>query len=391
MRRESHRRRGVYRASAGGWGHRAVYVGAALATASLLAGFGLAGYYFGTFSHVYPHSTATGANNAPYGVYYLSEYATYAGFIPNLNFSNASGAGPCQNGTANGTNVLNNTSTAAGVPMNLSLANATNSLNASNTFVCLNWVAGGNISYNWNFVNDTFQGYFANYSAWDNVSVAANNSTAIGWNNTTFNESLFNLTGNANLTNDWLNMTGCNPVFNNTTFLNMSNCRYFAGNNNTTYMPHGGFYNGTGAWVSSANNTSPDPWYWHPNQTGYLPGDVVYQATVAFANFTGPNMTYEMVVYFEGATPIPQVFFVNTGAGGTNETVTFLFDMSLAWTSALPMVLYGYNNTSMGGFFSAVIAEMMSVSITVYQCGVDATGSTACPMTTAPLLGSILS
>ncbi len=391
MRRESHRRRGWNRASAGGWGHRAVYVGAAVATASLLTGFAVAGFYFGTFSHVFPSNAAQGSSPAPYGVYYLSEYATFASSIPYLNLTNSS-AGPCQNVTANGTDQLNNSSLAAGVPLNLSAANATNSVNATATFVCLNSVFDGNISYIWDFSNGTFLGDFANYSAWDNVSVAANNTTAIGQTNTTFNESLENLTGDANLSGSWINETGCNPVFNNTSILNMSNCAYFAGNNNTTYYPHGGFYNGTGGWVSLANNSSPDPWYWHPNETGYLSSDLIYQATVAFANFTGANMTYEIAVDFAGATPIPQIFFVNTGAGGANETITFLFDMSLAWTTGLPGNDYGYSNTTDPGqgFFSAITAEVQSVSIIVYQCYADASGSTVCPMTTAPIFGSLL-
>lgn len=358
-----------------------------MATASLLAGFALAGFYFGTFSHVFNHSSATGVNNAPYGVYFLGEYSTYAGLLPNANFT--AGHGPCQNVTGNGTDQLNNTSVTAGVPLNLSDSNTTNSINNTTTYVCLNAVFDGNISYIWNYINGTFAGDFANYSAWDNVSVAANNSTVIGFNNTTFNESLFNLTGDANLTNDWLNMTGCNPVVNNTTFLNATDCAYFAGNNNTTYMPHGGFYASNGSWINEATNTSPMPWYWHPNQTGYLPSDEVYQASLAFANYTPANTTYEIVVDFAGATPIPQIFFVNTGGGGENETVTFLFDESLAWTTALPGGDFGYTNAT-ENFYSAVIAEIQSVSITVYQCYADATGHTACPMTTAAIYGSLL-
>ncbi len=394
MRRESHRRRGVYRASSGGWGHRAVYVGAAVATASRLMGFALAGFYFGTFSHVFNHSGAIGNQNAPYGVYYLGEYATYAGLLPNLNFTNTT-AGPCQNVTANGTNQLNNSSVRAGVPLNLTAANATNSINGSTTYVCLNAVFNGNISYIWDFVNGSFLGYLANYSAWNNIAVSVNNTSVMGANNdnTTFNESLFNLTGDLNLSNDWLNMTGCNPGFNNTSFLvnhTPQNCRYFAGNLNTTFLPHSGFWTSSGKWINETTATGPDPAWWHPNQTGYLPSDMVYQASVMFANFTPANTTYEIAMYMGGATPIPQVFFVNTGAGGQNETVTFLFDMSLAWTTAFPGNYYGYTNTTMDGFFAGIIAEISQVSMIVYQCYVDASGNTACPMTTAPLFGSLL-
>lgn len=388
MRRESHRRRGVRRARSGGWGHRAVYAGAIVATASLLAGFGVAGFYFGTFSHVFPQSSASGSETAPYGVYYLSEGATYAGMLPNANYTNASGGGPCQNLTANGTNTLNNTS--ASNPINLSASNATNSVNLTTTYICLNAVFGGNISYQWNFINGTF-GNFTNYTAWDNISAPVSNNTttnntSAGW----YNISLANLTGNANLTNSSLNISGCNPVFTNLSLL--PNCRWFAGNNNTTFMPHGGFYASNGTWISQANNSSPDPWYWHPNQTGYLPSDLVYQATIVIANYTPANMTYQVMVFFGGATPIPQVYYINTGAGGQNETVTFVFDMTLAWTTALAGNLYGStNNTTInGGMFSGVVADVDSVSLLVSQCYVDASGSTVCPEATAPIYGSIL-
>ncbi len=381
MRRDSHRRRGVRRARAGGWGHRAVYAGAIVATASLLAGFGVAGFYFGTFSHVFPQRIATNVPESPYGVVFLSSGAMFAGFLPNANFTNATGGGPCQNLTANGTNTLNNTS--ASNPINLSASNPTNSINATTTYICLNAVLGGNITYQWNFINGTYGG-FANYTAWDNTSApvsnntTANNNTA-GW----YNISLFNLTGNANLTASSLNISGCNPVWTNISGL--LNCRWFAGNNNTTFLPHAGFYAANGSWVSQASNASPDPVWWHPNQSGYLPDDSVYQATVAFANYTPAGMTYQIQVFFGGATPVPQVYYVNTGAGGQNETVTFVFDMSLAWTTALAGNLYGesLNNTT-------IIANIGSVSVLVSQCYVDATGSMVCPEATAPIYGSIL-
>ena len=352
MRRESHRRRGLSRASSGGWGHRAVYVSAAIATAALVTGFALAGFYFGTFDHVFAHSSAQGSSNAPYGVVYLGEYATYAGLIPGLNFTNVTfngmpGAGPCHNVTANGSNELNNSSVKPGVVLNLSAPDLNNSLiNTTSdtnitTFVCLNAVNEGNITYLWQFVNGTFvqsgtnaTDLFsdANYTGWDNVSLEANNTTVMG--NGTFNESLANLTGNANLSGDWLNESGCLPVFqlNNTSDVaNVTHCSFFDMNNNTTFIPHYGFWGTnstcpTGCWINETNSSGLDPAYWEPNQTGYLPSDQVYQASIGFlGNIT--NATYEVVVSFQYATPIPQVVFVNTG-GGQNETLTFLFDMT---------------------------------------------------------------
>src|SRR5579864_9046931 len=233
MRRESNRRRGLARASSSGWGHRAVYVGAAIATAALVTGFALAGFYFGTFSHVFNSSSANGNSNAPYGVEYLSEYATYAGLVSNFNFTNGTGAGPCHNVTANGTNQLNNSSTHPGVPLNLSASDSNNSVNATTTFVCLNAINNGNISYLWQFVNGTFVND-TNYTGWDTINVSANNTAVIG--NGSFTENLSALTGNANLSGTVINETGCAPVFNNTSFLNASKCNFFDANNNTTFM-----------------------------------------------------------------------------------------------------------------------------------------------------------
>ncbi len=376
MRRESHRRRGLSRASSGGWGHRAVYVGAAIATAALVTGFALAGYYFGTFSHVFDQSSASGNSNAPYGVVYLGEYATYASLISNFNFTNSSG-GPCVNVTANGTNQLNNSSLGPDVPLNLSASNTTDSVNATTTFVCLNAINNGNISYLWQFVNGTYVND-TNYTGWDTINVSANNTTAMG--NGSFNESLFNLTGNANLTNNWINETGCLPVFNNTSFANASRCHFFDANNNTTFMPHGGFFAPNGTWINETSTAGPDPWYWAPNETGYAPSDLVYQASIGFyGNIT--DMTYEVVVSFQYATPIAQVVYVNTG-GGQNETLTFVFDMSAAWTTALTNGSYGFPGNATDGFYSSVVAEIGTVSITVYQCYVDASGQTVCPSTT---------
>jgi hypothetical protein len=377
MRGESHRYRGVRRPSRGaGWGHRAVYVGAALATAALVTGFALAGYYFGSFSHVFNKATANGNENAPYGVQFLTEYATYASLISNFNFTNGT-SGPCANVTANGTNQLNASSMSPGVPLNLSMSNSTDSVNATTTFVCMDAINNANITYLWQFVNGTFVND-TNYTGWDMINVSANDSAVMG--NGSFNESLYNLTGNANLTNNWINETGCLPVLNNTTFASgaASRCAFFDANNNTTFMPHGGFFAPNGTWINETTNASPDPWYWEPNQTGYLPSDVVFQASIGFDGNIS-NMTYEVVASFQYASPIPQVVFVNTG-NGENETLTFVFDMSAAWTTALPGSDYGYTNAT-DGYFSAVVAEIGTVSITVYQCYADATGATVCPGT----------
>jgi hypothetical protein len=381
MGRESHRYRGVRRRSTGGWGHRAIYVAAAVATASLVSGFALAGYWFGTFSHVFPQATAQGLESAPYHVVFLGMGATYAGLLDYLNFTNVtwnSTTGPCENVTANGTNMLN--STGASMALNLSMPNATDSSNATvgagneTTIVCLNAVDNGGITELW--------GNYTNQSGWDNVSAPSNAS----FGNVTYNVSLANLTGNANLSGDTLNITGCNPVVNNTSIPELTNCPFFASNNNTTYLPHAGFWD-NGVWYSEANSSDNNSsTFWHPNQTGYLPSDSVFYASVLFYD-TAPNVTYEVDVEFQGATPIPQVFFVNTGSGDQNDTVTFVFDTTIAWTTALTNNSYGLvdgnvtNGTGFGSFDSYVVAQIGTVSVTVSQCYVDASAQLACPDT----------
>ena len=378
MRRESHRYRGVRRSSRGaGWGHRAVYVASAVAAASLIAGFGLAGYWFGTFSHTYSQATASGFETAPYGVKFLSAGATEAGLIPNLNWTgnNTTGInGPCQQlGSGNTSISLNTTAnwlnqsgalnaTILGSPNNNTLANS------NLTVFCLDAVNNAAVSYLW--------GQWTNQTSWDNITAAANNTTA-----PQFNVTLANLTGNYTnpAENGSLVFNGCNPVplsDNNTSLGALANCPFFAGNNETTYLPHAGFYNSTGQWVNESTNASPDPAYWHPNETGYLPGDTVFYAAIEFQD-AQPNITYQVDVEFAGATPIPQVFFVNSGVGG-NQTVLFLFDMSLAWTTGLPGSDYGYGNAT-GPFYSSVIAAIDTFSVTVSQCYIDHAGLMACP------------
>lgn len=372
MRREGHRYRGVRRSGRGaGWGHRAVYVASAIAAASLVAGFGLAGYWFGTFSHTYSQITTTGFESAPYGVVFLSAGATYAAFV-GFNYTNVtwnSTTGPCSALPANGTNELNQSGPAGA--FNLSASNLTTSSNATLTFVCLNAVDGGNISYLW----QNYSGHDPlNQSGWDNLSGAANGSQPAP----TFNLGL-NMTGE-NSTGS-VNITGCNPSVdgsNLTGAAELANCPFFAGNNQTTYVPHNGFYASNGTWINE-NAT-----WWHPLQTGYLDSDSVFYATIEFVD-TIPNVTYESVVDFAGATPVPQVFFLNTGAGGNNETVTFVFDMTAAWFTALPGNEMGYGDGNVtnetGGFHSNIFAAIDTFSITVSQCYIDGSGMVACPDT----------
>ncbi|MGB6501438.1 MAG: hypothetical protein WBG19_08585 [Thermoplasmata archaeon] len=265
--------------------------------------------------------------------------------------------------------------TGATSAMNLSASNLTTSSNSSLTLVCLNAVNNGTISYLW----QNYSGVDPlNQTGWDNITGAANNSLGLPSFNLGLNETGENATGA-------INITGCNPVIdanNITGDAELANCPFFAGNNQTTYVPHDGFYLSNGSWVSDAVlNDSTN--FWHPEQNGYLVSDELFYATIEFTS-PFPNMTYEVVVTFAGATPIPQVFFMNTGSAANNETVTFLFDMTAAWTTQLPGGDFGYNDgnvssNSTGGFGSAVWASINTFSITVSQCYIDASNNLACP------------
>ncbi|MGP8077969.1 MAG: hypothetical protein ACLQD8_03010 [Thermoplasmata archaeon] len=252
---------------------------------------------------------------------------------------------------------------------NLSAANLTVSSNATHTIVCLNAIDNATVSYVWQNYSGQSPLNISGWNSWSGNSSATNGSIPL---------PTFNLALNMSGANTTLNITGCNPVVvaNSTNAsAELANCPFFAGNTNTTFVPHDGFTASNGSWVPT-NNTP-----WHPGQFGYLPSDSVFYATVGFVNAV-PNVTYEAAVSFAGATPIPQVFFLNTGIGG-NETVTFVFDMTAAWYSALPGGAYGYNVTAGNdsGFYSDVYAAVDTFSVTVSQCYIDASGLLACPDT----------
>jgi hypothetical protein len=281
-----------------------------------------------------------------------------------------------------------------GAQFAINLTNGTgtnNSQDLNHTIICLNAVNNGTVSYLWqNYTGyDPLNNTTDPNGSWNNISAPAN----LNFSTPYFNISqgwLYNASNNSSN----INITGCNPYasLNNTTLAleKLANCGFFVGNNQTTLLPHAGFYlNSTTntSWVSTANNTSAYAAWWHPGQMGYLPGDTVFYVSVAFLN-TLPNMTYEIVLSLAGATPLPQVFFVNTGAGGNNSTITFVFDMTAAWTTAFPMGNmtaggYGYyaNNSSNSteGFSSDIIAAIDTFSATVSQCYIDASGMLACP------------
>jgi len=347
MHRTSRRRRGIARSSSVGWGHRAVYAGAALATAALVAGFALAGFYFGAFSHSYNQTSASGLESSPFGVEFLNDGAMGAMEISYLNFTNwndTTTSGPCTNFT-NATTVSN--------PLvfgNSSDPNQTqDSSNLSAVFVCLNGVSNSVVNETW------WQGLQTNYTQNGTLNQSVMNETAY------YNDTLANITGNASTPGN-VSIKGCLPFSNNSTAL--ADCPFFVGNNNTTYESHT-CYNDT---LSLCYNAS-----WHPNEYGYFPYDSVFFASVLFNSSIPGNTTFELVVSFAGATPVPQIFYLNTGGGGNNTSVTAVFDMTAAWLSEVP--------ASMEGNLSAPFsfASVKGASLTVSECYPDANGNVACP------------
>ncbi len=151
MRRESHRRRGLSRASSGGWGHRAVYVGAVIAAAALVAGFGVAVLVYGPIGTPFHQLSGSTLGSPPRGVEFGSASEVLAtdlnlsnltGF-PTWNWTNATGnfTGPCnESGIFNGTTFVgaSNNST----PVNISVGGNTT------TLVCLNSVNNGVVNAN---------------------------------------------------------------------------------------------------------------------------------------------------------------------------------------------------------------------------------------------------
>jgi hypothetical protein len=396
MGRESHRYRGVRRRSAAGWGHRAIYVAAAVATASLVSGFALAGYWFGTFSHVFPQATAQGLEIPPYNVAFVGMGAGNAIDLGFFNFTNSS-AGPCvlpgYNGTNNGT-LVNDTQYAGNNtanPLVLSNIYAPNTIAVGpanfTDFFCLNAVNNSQITDLWG--NWTYNGS-SGPGGWQNITAPSNASFA----NVTYNNTLANITGlndSALFNNTWENFTGCNPVMNASQEIgNFTNCDFFASNNNTTYLPHAGFWDSATGWVSEDNVSFDHAALWHPNQTGYLASDEVFYASVEFYNVE-PNVTYEVDADLQGATPVPEIVYVNTGpTAGANYTLDFVFDETIAWSTWLSGNQTGVNDTNVSGgfgsFHSFVIAQIGTVSMTVSQCTVDNSGLEACPETVVGLV-----
>ena len=367
MRRENHRRRGVYRTSSGGWGHRAVYVGAVVATAALIAGFGAALLAYGPLGTPIHTLAGSSANTPPQGVVFGTAILTTAADLVltnatgpgnvTWNWTNATGGfnGPCNtSGILNSTNDSyipydTNNSTNASAPLqNLS------ALGNSTTLVCLNSVNNGMLNATWYYAqNGTPQTY--------------NSYNATNWvaNGSSFNSSSVNIPSCSNWTStNYSNWTTYHDF--NSTYNSFIPCpTYFEMNNNTTYLTS---FAGSGNATGGYNNST----LWSPNQTGYLPNDVVFAVPVIFTN-DSINGTYEISVSIQGVTPVAQTFYFNDTIGNTsgagniyNDTVLFVFDVTAAWLMDLATNITG--NVSINGSIPVIYGSIGTVSVVVTEC-----------------------
>jgi len=370
MRRESHRRRGLYRASSGGFGHRAVYVGAVVAAAALIAGFGAALVVYGPLG--LPAHQLSGTTNpiAPSGVAFGNAQQALAsqlnltgadGYV-SWNWTNSSGnfTGPC-----NGTGILGNNSSFFYTNSN----NATTAYNISSgggntTLVCLNAVENGLLNATWYNATNMHNSYnatnFMPNGSYDNTTLG-NISSCNQWNTTsTTGLDAWNLT----------------HVYNYTSGSTMGVCNtYYEQDNNTSWEPS------FGAQWWEAGGVLNHSTIWSPNQSGYAPDDVVYELPVVFDN-ASVNGTYSITVAIQGVTPIAQTFYFNDSIGNTSaapDTVLFTFDMTSAWlydtavelnssfmpspTNASAPLVYGII-----GITSAIVTECLTNTGGVAYC-----------------------
>jgi len=335
MRREYHRRRGVFRASSGGWGHRAVYVGAIVASVALVSGFAAALLVYGPLGVPLRQKVGTTLNTPPKGITFGNASVMFAS---ELNLTNSTGVGWTWNGS--------NSSGPCNVSANNTVSNNSAlymNISGNTTLVCLNSVNNGALNESW------FAGLTNTYT----LGGAPNGSYFLD-----------NATG--------ANISSCT----NFTMYNEINTTY-SGPNGTNYLPCPTYFeqnNGT-TWLPELNSSFANSTLWSPNQTGYLPGDVIYTVPVTFVNAT--NGSYSIGISIQGVTPVAQTFYFNYTLGGTgiNATVLFTFDMTTAWLLDLS---YGTNSTYDVNT-TAIYASIGTVSAIVTECPVFSDGTPACP------------
>jgi len=364
MRRESHRRRGVYRASTGGWGHRAVYVGAVVATAAIIAGFGAAVLVYGPIGTPFRQLSGSTLGSPPVGVSFGNAVEVLASGLPAYNATPAGENHFDVNGYSNASSVC----TASGVwtpSAGSTYFNATsgNVTSGNVTYVCLNSVGSVFGLGPFGFLNSTWNANLTNYWLTDMQGY-----TAIPNGSAYVNPALGQ---NVTSCNSFTAPVGAGPYFSpwNVTHIY-----------NSTFAPCNTYYemNNNTSVVLSFDGVPGNSTLWVTNQTGYQADDVVYEVPVVFNNTTVTNGNYSISIAIAGVTPVAQTFILNvTAGGGTNGagTVVFVFDMTAAW---LFDASYSYNGT--GAVPSSSIAPEIYgaiglVSTIVSEC----TSNNVCP------------
>ena len=398
MRRESHRQRAWNRASSGGFGHRAVYVGAVVAAAALIAGFGAALVVYGPLG--LPAHQISGTTNpiAPPGVVFGNAQQVLAS---KLNLNNSTGqfavtgiggwnwtntatgnfTGPC-----NGTGVLNGSLNALGAPAygvwgdNASFAANISAGGNSTTLVCLNAVEPEPNA------TGVYEGVLN--ATWYNATAMGN------WSGGSFNAtnfmpdgSYYNTSASGNITScsDWTTSTPTglvawnnSHVYNYTTGSTLVPCQtYYQMDNNTSWEPSfAGHWDPT---TSVLENST----IWSVNQSGYAPDDVVYELPVVFTN-ASVNGTYAISVAIQGVTPVAQTFYFNDTIGHTTaapDTVLFTFDMTSAWLFDTAVNVTGAPENASAPFVYGIIGITSAI---VTECLSGSTPGTAYCPTAAP-------
>jgi hypothetical protein len=326
-----------HRPPTGAWGHRAIYLGAVVATAAVVVGFGAALVIYGPVGTPTRQLSGTTVPVPPRGVMLGNAQEILASALnltgaagyPNWNWTNSSGAftGPCNASgvlnPANGSYAFFNTN---GTGQNLS------TVGGNVTLVCLNSVGvtldnlfGGGISATW---YSSPLGNQTSFNTYNNTNFVADGSF--------YTDGLVNVSS----CNQWNTSTPTGLAAWNATHIVNGSFRpcatYYEMNNNTTWIPSfGGQFNGTffasGPYIDlpTFNNST----LWAPDELGYLPTDIVYELPVVFTN-ASLNGTYEISVAIQGVTPVAQTFYFNDTIGGTSaapDTVLFVFDMTAAW------------------------------------------------------------
>lgn len=325
-------------------------MGAVVATAALLAGFGAAILVYGPLGVPFRQIGGSTLNVPPTGVSFGSAQVMEASALgannttggPNLNVTfNYTAQGFVQ-GPCNHTGVWESNSTAA------TAANESYTLTNGTTLVCLNAVENGAL-------NATWYGPALNnsYTAGGAVNGSYYTLPSGGKISSCDNASLFQyfneLQANGSYAGQYL---PCST--------------YFEMNNNTDYLTN---FNAT-----SENSSS----LWSPNQTGYAPGDLLYVVPVFFANTT-LNATYEVTISIDGVTPVAQNFYFSDTGNGTSSEVLFSFDMTAAWLMDLSI---DANGTAFNSTLMPIYASIGVTSAIVSQCGL-ASGLPVCPIAAA--------